>query len=157
VIVQSDDYAVVEADSWLCASPRLAFALCIYDAVQETGALLHLRIIPSASSRNPELTDNTLSANLELLERCQAELRAVNPRAKNLQAKLVAQVDDNAPARERCSQLQSFLAAYLVESRIKLISVAVHMEPDVSVRFRPSLAQVVIATSPPARTDSESE
>jgi len=46
--------------------------VCLYDAVGECGAMLHLRLAAPGQSRDPNLTDNTLSGNLSLLTRALA-------------------------------------------------------------------------------------
>ena len=69
----------------LWAQLQSSFALCLYDEVQEGGALLHMQIGRPGHVADPELTDNTLSTNLLLLDSCIAELRHSDPRARHWQ------------------------------------------------------------------------
>jgi len=140
--VLADDYLIVTQDEVLCAQLQSALALCCYDAVEESGALLHLRLAVPGGARDPNLTDATLSNDLAMLDRLLRNLRAVCPRAQHWQAKLVAQIDDVATARQRLEGLQVFVGAFLEDADVALISTAIHVEPQVLVRFRPAMGQV---------------
>ncbi len=94
--VDPDHFDVVNRDVVLVAELDSTFALCLYDAVLESGALVHLRVGPPGRVQDPELTDTTLSTDLLLLDRCFVELRKSEPRAQHWQAKVVGQVQDSA-------------------------------------------------------------
>jgi len=140
--VESDNYRIVTDDVVLCAALHSSLVVCLYDAVEEHGALLHLRLAAPGHSRDPNLTDNTLSSDLALLDRALRELSAVSPQAKHWQAKLVAHTEDQASARVRCEGLQAFIGAFLQDAGIQVISSMAHAEDSVSVRFRPAMGQV---------------
>jgi chemotaxis receptor (MCP) glutamine deamidase CheD len=140
--VESDNYRIVTDDVVLCASLHSSLVVCLYDAVEEHGALLHLRLAAPGHSRDPNLTDNTLSSDLALLDRALRELGAVSPQAKHWQAKLVAHTEDQASARVRCEGLQAFIGAFLQDAGIQVVSSMAHAELSVSVRFRPAMGQV---------------
>jgi len=142
LVVVSDDYRIVTDDLVLCAQLSSSLVVCLYDAVEEHGALLHLRLATPGQARDPNLTDNTLSSDLALLDRALRELTAASPRAQHWQAKLVAQTEDQASARVRCEGLQAFIGACLQDAGIKLVSSMAHVEPVVSVRFRPAMGQL---------------
>ena len=108
------------------SNPR--FALCLYDAVLESGALIHLRVAPPGRVQDPNLTDTTLSTDLLLLDRCFVELRKSEPRAQHWQAKVVGQVQDLPGARERFDGVQSFLSAFLADANVKLVSCDTHVD-----------------------------
>lgn len=140
--VAADDYRIVTEDSVLCAQLHSSLVVCLYDAVEESGALLHLRLAAPGQSRDPNLTDNTLSSDLALLDRALRELAAATPRARHWQAKLVAQTEDRPSSRVRCEGLQTFIGAFLLDAGIKLVSTTVHIEPTVAVHFRPAMGQL---------------
>jgi chemotaxis receptor (MCP) glutamine deamidase CheD len=140
--VGADDFAVVDEDVTLTASLRGSFAICIYDALEESGALIHLRSGDHAAARDPELTDNTLLSNLALLERTLRTLQATSPRAQHWQAKLVAHIEDSPTARERFKALQEFISTYLLDSQVKLLSARIGLRPQMRIRFRPAMGQV---------------
>jgi chemotaxis receptor (MCP) glutamine deamidase CheD len=140
--VGADDFAVVDEDVTLTASLHGSFAICIYDALEESGALIHLRSGDHAAARESELTDNTLLSNLALLERTLRTLQATSPRAQHWQAKLVAHIEDSPVARERFRGLQEFISSYLSDARVKLLSARIGLRPQLHVRFRPAMGQV---------------
>ena len=140
--VEPDHFDVVTRDVVLVAQLESTFALCLYDAVLESGALVHLRVGPPGRVQDPELTDTTLSTDLLLLDRCFVELRKSEPRAQHWQAKVVGQVQDLPGARERFDGVQSFLSAFLADTNVKLISVDTHVEHVQVLRFRPAMGHV---------------
>ena len=140
--VAPDHFDVVTTDVVLVAELNSTFALCLYDAVLESGALIHLRIGPPGRVQDPELTDTTLSTDLLLLDRCFADLRQVEPRAQHWQAKVVGQVQDLPGARERFDGVQSFLSAFLADTNVKLVSCDTHVDHVQLLRFRPAMGHV---------------
>ncbi|HVO00521.1 MAG TPA: hypothetical protein VMT49_10815 [Steroidobacteraceae bacterium] len=148
--VASDDYCIVTDDVVLSAKLHSSLVVCLYDAVEEHGALMHLRLAAPGHSRDPNLTDNTLSSDLALLDRAMRELNAVSPRAQHWQAKLVAHSEDQASARVRCEGLQAFIGAFLQDAGIQVVSSMAHSDPSVSVRFRPAMGEVRTVTGPAA-------
>jgi chemotaxis receptor (MCP) glutamine deamidase CheD len=140
--VEPDHFDVVTRDVVLVAELNSTFALCLYDAVLESGALIHLRVGPPGRVQDPELTDTTLSTDLLLLDRCFEELRKSEPRAQHWQAKVVGQVQDSPGARERFDGVQSFLSAFLNDTHVKLISCDTHVDHVQLLRFRPAMGHV---------------
>jgi chemotaxis receptor (MCP) glutamine deamidase CheD len=141
--VEPDHFDVVTRDVVLVAQLESTFALCLYDAVLESGALIHLRIGPPGRAQDPELTDTSLSTDLLLLDRCFGDLRKSEPRAQHWQAKVVGQVQDSPGARERFDGVQSFLSAFLDDSNVKLISVDTHVDRVQLLKFRPAMGHVL--------------
>ncbi len=142
VRVDPDHFDVVNRDVVLVARLESTFALCLYDAVLESGALVHLRVGPPGRVQDPELTDTSLSTDLLLLDRCFADLRKTEPRAQHWQAKVVGQVQDSPGARERFDGVQSFLSAFLADTKVKLVSCDVHVDQPRILRFRPAMGHV---------------
>ena len=145
--VRADDYVIVTQDEVLCANLHSSLAVCCYDAVEETGALLHMRLAVPGGARDPNLTDATLSNDLAMLDRLLRSLTAACPRAQHWQVKLIAQVDEAPTARERFEGLLIFLGASLQDSGIAIISTEVRVEQQVQVRFRPAMGQVRVLTA----------
>ena len=140
--VAPDHFDVVTTDAVLVAELNSTFALCLYDAVLESGALIHLRVGPPGRVQDPELTDTTLSTDLLLLDRCFADLRQSEPRAQHWQAKVVGQVQDLPGARERFDGVRSFLSAFLADANVKLVSCDTHVDHVQLLRFRPAMGHV---------------
>ena len=103
--------------------------------------------VTRAIARDPDLTDNTLSGDLALLDRAMRELTGANPRAQHWRARLVAHSEDQEAARNRCEALQAFIVAFLQDAGVTVVGSAVHVADSVTVRFRPAMGQVHTATS----------
>jgi chemotaxis receptor (MCP) glutamine deamidase CheD len=147
--VPVDQFAVTQQDVVLTALLKGSFALCICDEVHEAGALLHMQAGRPGRVNDPELTDNTLSTDLLLFDRCLADLKHVESRARHWQARLVAHADPQAGGRERLLGIQSFIEAYLDDAGIRLVSIVVHDGPSQQLWFRPGMAQLRSAAASP--------
>jgi hypothetical protein len=75
ITVAPDRFEVAADDAILVTELRSAIAVCVYDAVEEAGALLHLRCIVR-SPKPVDMTDSTLATELLLLDRCVESMRA---------------------------------------------------------------------------------
>ena len=127
VTVPVDTFLVSPQDQLLCALLQGSFALCISDEVQDAGAMIHVRAgRPGHIGDNPDLTDNTLSTDLLLLDRCLSDLKAAEPRAKHWGARFVAHADPDAGGADRLSALQAFIEVYLEDTGVKLTSAVTH-------------------------------
>ena len=80
--VAPDRFEVTAEDAILTTELKSAVAVCLYDAAEEAGALLHLRCIIRAS-KPLDVTDTTLATELLLLDRCLEALREAAPAARN--------------------------------------------------------------------------
>jgi hypothetical protein len=142
IIVPVDHYQVVAEDRMLCARLAGSFAVCISDQVFEAGALLHMQAGRPGRVSDAELTDNTLSMDLLLLDRCVAELRAIAPQARHWQAQFMAHADPNAGGTERLLALRAFFEAALEDAGIELANGGVHEAGAQWLSFRPALRQL---------------
>jgi hypothetical protein len=142
MIVAVDHYAVSREDRLLCARLAGSFAVCISDEVFESGALLHMQAGRPGRATDPELTDNTLSMDLLLLDRCLAELRALEPQARHWQARFVAHADPAAGGEERLAALRAFFEAALGDSGITMGGGNVYEGPTQWLSFRPAMRQM---------------
>jgi chemotaxis receptor (MCP) glutamine deamidase CheD len=140
--VDADTYAAVAADVVLAAHLNHSFALCFYDAVEEAGALIHLKLATPGRVQDAALTDTTLSMDLALIDRSMRELKILCPRAQHWQAKLAAQIEDNPTARERFEDLLGFVTACLREYEVELTISHTHETKPFDVRFRPTMGEV---------------
>lgn len=143
VDVLPDRFDVVAQDVVLRAELRTAIAVCLYDEVEEAGALVHLRVVPSDSGLL-DATDSTRASELLLLDRCVAALRRLAPGARNLQARVAAALPDDAATLAAGSDILDVLAEFFAYAGVQ------HTSPDVAtgvvrrVSFRPSMARMEI-------------
>src|SRR5215475_12694741 len=101
ITVAPDRFEVTAEDAVLVTELRSAIAVCVYDAVEEAGALLHLRCVVRVS-KPADMTDTTLATELLLLDRCVEAMRETAPNARNLQARIFAHLDDHPMAAQVC-------------------------------------------------------
>ena len=81
--VAPDRFELTSGEALLVTELRSAIAVCVYDAAEEAGALLHLRCVVK-TSKPADVTDTTLSTELLLLDRCLQSLREAAPTARDL-------------------------------------------------------------------------
>jgi chemotaxis receptor (MCP) glutamine deamidase CheD len=139
--VSPDRFEVTGEDLVLVAELRSAIAVCVYDAVEEAGALLHLRCVVRVS-KPADMTDTTLATELLLLDRCVESMREMAPAARNLQARIFAHLDDHPMAHQVCETMLTLVRHFLEDSDVKLLPVEVGSGPPREIRFRPSMGWV---------------
>jgi len=144
VAVAPDRFEVVSDDAVLVAELHSATAVCIYDAVEEAGALLHLRFVIRAT-KPADVTDTTLATELLLLDRCIESLREITPAARNLQAKIAAHLPGDPDAQRACDSVLTLVRHFLDDSGMTVVAsdVAAGSKPR-ELRFRPSMGWLQI-------------
>ena len=141
ITVAPDRFEITEKDAVLVAELHSAIAVCVYDAVEEAGALLHLRCVVRVS-KPADMTDTTLATELLLLDRCIEAMRETAPAARNLQARIFAHLDDHPMAAQVCETVLTMVRHFLEDSGVKLLPVEVGSGPPRELRFRPSMGWV---------------
>ncbi|HYC08336.1 MAG TPA: hypothetical protein VEC10_01785 [Steroidobacteraceae bacterium] len=136
-----DRFEVTAGEALLITELQSAIAVCVYDAAEEAGALLHLRCIVR-SPRPVDVTDTTLATELLLLDRCLESLRAAAPSARHLQARIVVHLAEAPQARPACETVVALVKHYLVDAGVQLLPEDVAAGPTRTLRFRPSMGWV---------------
>ena len=80
MFVDADTFRVSRESVLLVSELRAALAVCVYDDTQGVGGLLHLRYVATSNDQPIDLTDNTLSSALLLMDRFCKELRGEGAR-----------------------------------------------------------------------------
>ena len=143
--VAPDRLEATAQDLLLLAHLDATMALCFYDAVEEPGALLHLRISPPRNTPAPDVTDSVLTGDLMLLEQTIKSLRHIAPGARYWQCKLVAQLPDGDQALGTAAAfVTEFIRAYLSDSIVKLVDCQVRFGAPVELVFRPAMGELRI-------------
>jgi chemotaxis receptor (MCP) glutamine deamidase CheD len=145
VSVPPDRFEVVADDVVFTVDLHSALAICIYDAVDEAGALLHLRVI-TRGTQPAEATDTTLATELLLLDRCVETLREIAPDARALQAKIAAHLPEGLSHKQACDSVLTLVRHFLADVDIAEVStdVAAGSMPR-KLRFRPSMGTLQIS------------
>jgi chemotaxis receptor (MCP) glutamine deamidase CheD len=143
VVVAPDRFEIVADDALLVAELRSAIAVCIYDAVEEAGALLHLRFIVR-STKPADLTDTTLATELLLLDRCIESLRDTAPAARNLQAKVAAHLPEDTEAQKGCESVLTLVKHYLNDAGMTVTPADAAAGAARQLRFRPCMGWLLL-------------
>ena len=142
VHVLPDEYAILESDGVLMANLQASIGICIYDAVFEPGALLHLKALPDKSVEI-ELTDVLLAGDLLLLEQALAALRATAPRAQYWQGKILTHCPPHDPALSAIAQsVAEFAADWLTDAGVQIVDRQMLEGRRARVQFRPQMGQL---------------
>jgi chemotaxis receptor (MCP) glutamine deamidase CheD len=138
ITVSPDRFEVSADDAILVTELRSAIAVCVYDAVEEAGALLHLRCI-IRTPKPVDMTDSTLATELLLLDRCVESMRELAPSARNLQARVVAHLPDLPQARETFDIVLTMVQHFLADAGARVLPLDIAGGPARGLRFRPSM------------------
>jgi chemotaxis receptor (MCP) glutamine deamidase CheD len=141
VQVAPDRFEITSGEALLVTELSSAIAVCVYDAAEEAGALLHLRCIVR-STKPADVTDTTLATELLLLDRCIESLRAAAPAARNLQARIVVHLAEAPQARPACETVVSMVKRFLEDAGVRLLPEDIAEGPVRTLRFRPSMGWV---------------
>ncbi len=139
--VSPDKFEVALEDVLLVTQLQSALAVCVYDAEEQAGALLHLRCIVR-TAKPIDVTDTTLATELLLLDRCLASLREAAPAARHLQARIVVHLADLPQAAAICESMVNLVKHYLEDGDVTLLPEDVAAGPARALRFRPAMGWV---------------
>lgn len=90
VVVDPDAFRISKEPVLLVAYLRASLAISLYDDNQGIGGLLHLRYVAVVNGRPLELTDNTLSSSVLLIDRFCKEMKQAGSRAQWWRVRIVA-------------------------------------------------------------------
>lgn len=141
--VPPDRYEVVADDTVLTAELSCGLAVCLFDAIEEAGALLHLRCI-IRSDKPVDVTDTTLATEMLLLDRCIEALREAAPAGRNMQAKIAAHFPNDAAAHAASRSVLALLGHFLQDAGAAALSPNVATGASRRVYFRPGMGQLQI-------------
>jgi chemotaxis receptor (MCP) glutamine deamidase CheD len=138
VFVAPDRFEVVTDDALLKADLHSAIAVCVYDAVEESGALLHLRFVPRGP-KPADVTDTTLATELLLLDRCIEAFREAAPSARNLQAKIAAHLPEGVNAIGPFNNVLTLVVSFVKDAGASTTAPDMTVGPSRKLTFRPSM------------------
>lgn len=141
IAVAPDRFEATAEDAVLVTELQSAIAVCVYDAVEESGALLHLRCIVR-TPKPVDMTDSTLATELLLLDRCVESMRELAPTARNLQARVVAHLPDVPQARDTFDTVLTMVQHFLADAGARVLPLDLASGPPRTLRFRPSMGWV---------------
>ncbi|HEY6824010.1 MAG TPA: hypothetical protein VI195_06185 [Steroidobacteraceae bacterium] len=139
--VAADHFEVSSGEAHLVTELSSSIAVCLYDAAEEAGALLHLRCVVK-SSKPADVTDTTLATELLLLDRCLQSLRDLAPAARDLQGRILAHLAETPQARSVYDSVISLVKRFLEDQQVSLLPDDVATGKPRRLRFRPSMGWV---------------
>jgi len=139
--VAPDRFEVSSGEALLITELSSAIAVCLYDAAEEAGALLHLRCVVK-SSKPADVTDTTLATELLLVDRCLQSLREAAPAARDLQARILVHLPEPSQARPAVDTVIAMVKHFLVDAGVTLLPEDVATGQPRRLRFRPSMGWV---------------
>lgn len=120
IIVQPDAYCVSREDSLLVAELSAALAICVYDDTQAVAGLLHLRYVATSNDQPLDLTDNTLSSDLLLMDRFCKELRSAGARKQSWRVSVYGHTPDIPGMAGPAATVLDLVKAYYADGRLPI-------------------------------------
>jgi len=152
--VAVDTYQVSPEPVLLVADLHGALALCLHDEGRGVGGLLHLRFI-GATGRPSDVTDNTLSCVLLVLDRFKREVLGNSSRMDEVQARILAHALPPADPGEPSASLVDLIKADLADGKIPCGTQTLRRLEPIRVYFQPFEGRVWISGPKDARVASK--
>ncbi len=134
--VAPDTYHVSPEPMLMTAELRGALALCLHDEARGVGGLLHLSFL-GGGGRPSDITDNTLSSILVVLDRFKRAVMGISPRRDDVQARIIAHALPPTDASEPRATLVDLIKADLAEGKIACGTQLMRRNEPVRVCFEP--------------------
>jgi chemotaxis receptor (MCP) glutamine deamidase CheD len=144
VVVVPDTYNVSAEPLLLIADLQGALALCLHDEGRGVGGLLHLRFI-GATGRPSDVTDNTLSCVLVVLDRFKRAVLGNTARSEEVHARILAHALPPTDLGEPSASLVDLIRADLADSKITCGTQTVRRTEPVRVCFQPFEGRIWIS------------
>jgi chemotaxis receptor (MCP) glutamine deamidase CheD len=148
IVVQPDAFRVSKESSLLACELRGALAVCVYDDTQAAGGLLHLRYVAIANDQPLDLTDNTLSSNLLLMDRFCKELRSEGARKQSWRVSIFAHTPPQPGMEAPAATVLDLIKAYFGDGRLPLETREQRRELGLLVRFDPREGRLWLTGTP---------
>jgi chemotaxis receptor (MCP) glutamine deamidase CheD len=143
VSVAPDTYHVSPEPMLLIADLHGALALCLHDEGRGVGGLLHLRFM-GGTGRPSDVTDNTLSSVLVVLDKFKRAVLGNAARRDEVQARILAHALPPTDAGEPSASLVDLIQADLADGKIACGSQTMRRTEGVRVCFQPFEGRVWI-------------
>jgi chemotaxis receptor (MCP) glutamine deamidase CheD len=135
--IEADAFRIAREPTPLYCELNAAIAVCVHDDTQGVGGLLHLRFVPNNTAKPADLTDNTLSSDLLLLDRFCKELRSQGARKQSWRVHLIGHIPATDGMETPAATLLDLLRAYFADSRLPVECNEVRRVHSVVVSFDP--------------------
>jgi chemotaxis receptor (MCP) glutamine deamidase CheD len=143
VLVAPDTYHVSPEPMLLIADLTGALALCLHDEGRGVGGLLHLPF-KGGTGRPSDVTDNTLSSVLVVLDRFKRAVLGNSTRREEIQARILAHALPPTDEGEPSATLVDLIKADLADGKIACGTQTTRRAESVRVCFQPFEGRVWI-------------
>ncbi len=143
VVVAPDTYHVSPEPMLLTADLDGALALCLHDEGRGVGGLLHLKFM-GGTGRPSDVTDNTLSSVLVVLDRFKRGVLGNASKRDDIQARILAHALPPAGVDEPSASLVDLIQADLADGKISCGTQTVRRVEPLRVCFQPFEGRVWI-------------
>jgi chemotaxis receptor (MCP) glutamine deamidase CheD len=148
IFIEPDAFQVAEESLLLAADLQAALAICLHDDTQGVGGLLHLRYVAMGDEGPMELTDNTLSSNLLLMDRFCKELRSAGARKHSWRVRIYAHLPESPNMEKPAATVLDLLRAYFADSRRPVQCEEIRRPLGLRIRFHAREGHVWLSGGP---------
>jgi|GEM_PF-406056 chemotaxis receptor (MCP) glutamine deamidase CheD len=118
ILVQPDAFRVTREPLLLVSELQAALAVCLFDDTQAVGGLLHLRYVAINGTEPVDLTDNTLSSDLLLMDRFCKELRSAGARKQSWRVSIFGHTPQQPAMEGPAATVIDLAKAYFSDARL---------------------------------------
>lgn len=133
--VEADAFRVARQPALLECELQAAVAVCVYDEAQAVGGLLHLRYVATRGNQPLDLTDNTLSSSLLLMDRFCKELRSAGARKQSWRVTILAHTPETPGIEGPAATVLDLVKAYFADARLPVGCRELRGAPRANVRL----------------------
>jgi chemotaxis receptor (MCP) glutamine deamidase CheD len=148
IVVQPDAFRVSKESTLLACELRAALAVCVYDDTQPAGGLLHLRYVAVANDQPIDLTDNTLSSDLLLMDRFCKELRLAGARKQSWRVSIFGHTPEVPAMQGPAATVIDLAKAYFADARLPVECKEFHRSLSLLVRLDPRGGRIWVNDTP---------
>lgn len=145
LLIQPEEYQVAHTQVVLVAPLQASLAVCIHDDTQGVGGVLHLRYSASREGRPSDLTDNTLSSNLLLLDRYCKDMRGLGARKTSWRVRIVGHIPLDAGMDEPAANVVDLLKAYFADNRLPVDCKEIKRANGVTMRMEAHSGKIIVS------------
>ena len=151
--VEPDTFRVAR-NAVLMANLCAALAVCVHDDTQGVGGLLHLRYVATDDNQPLDLTDNTLSSNLLLMDRFCKELRALGARKQSWRVSVLGHTPEVDAMAAPAATVIDLVKAYFADSRLPVQSKEIRRMLGLVVHFHAREGRLLVGGAPSGATEA---
>lgn len=142
ILVPADAFRLGNESVLLVAELHAALAVCLYDDTQSVGGLLHLRYVATQGNQPIDLTDNTLSSDLLLMDRFCKELRSAGARKQSWRVSIFGHTPETPAMQGPAATVIDLSKAYFADARLPVECREFRRGHGLAVRLDPRAGRI---------------